>query len=90
VQELQFQTPGPLSRADAKDHFATTAHGPDLMENAKNAIRSMISWLEDNHSLSPSQAYLLCSAAADLMISEIVDAPNWIVSAYIPLKIFQG
>jgi acetamidase/formamidase len=34
-------------------------------------------------------AYLLCSVAADLKISEIVDAPNWIVTAYMPLSIFQ-
>jgi acetamidase/formamidase len=25
----------------------------------------------------------------DLKISEIVDAPNWIVSAYLPLGIFK-
>jgi acetamidase/formamidase len=27
--------------------------------------------------------------AVDLKISEIVDAPNWIVSAYLPLSIFK-
>ena len=31
---------------------------------------------------------MLCSVTADLKISEIVDAPNWIVSAYFPLSIF--
>jgi acetamidase/formamidase len=39
--------------------------------------------------LGPERAYLLCSVTADLRISEIVDAPNWIVTAYMPLSIFQ-
>jgi len=30
----------------------------------------------------------VCSVAADLKISEIVDAPNWIVSAFVPEGIF--
>ena len=66
----------------------TTAHGPDLMTNAKNATRYMIEWLTDNYALSPSQAYVLCSTAGDLKISEIVDAPNWVVSMHMPLSIF--
>jgi acetamidase/formamidase len=31
---------------------------------------------------------VVASVAADLRISEIVDAPNWIVSAFIPESIF--
>jgi acetamidase/formamidase len=57
--------------------------------NTQNAERYMIEWLEANQGLSRSQAYCLCSAAADLMISEVVDAPNWIVSCYMPLSIFK-
>lgn len=90
VNELQFQTPSPLAKADTGGYHVITANGPDLMENAKNAVRGMIDWLGDNHELTRSQAYLLCSTAADLMISEIVDAPNWIVSAYMPLSIFKS
>src|ERR1700716_2014357 len=39
----QFQTPpGPLQpKSDERGYFATTALGPDLMENAKNSIRDM-------------------------------------------------
>jgi acetamidase/formamidase len=89
VRELQFQARSPLSRTDTQGYHATTAHGPDLMENAKNAVRHMVDWLEAMHGLTRSQAYSLCSVAADLRISEIVDAPNWIVSAYMPLSIFR-
>jgi acetamidase/formamidase len=89
IKELQFTTPSPLTKTDTKGYFCTTAHGEDLYVNSQNAVRYMINWLEVNHGLSRSQAYCLCSAAADLKISEIVDAPNWIVSCYIPLSILK-
>jgi len=89
LRELQFRTPSPLTRTDSHGYFATTAHGPDMYVNAQNAVRYMIEYLGREYGLSPSQAYVLCSAAVDLKISEIVDAPNWIVSAYLPLSIFK-
>jgi acetamidase/formamidase len=49
----------------------------------------MIDYLVAEHAMSAEQAYSLCGAAVDLKISEIVDAPNWIVSAYLPLAIFS-
>lgn len=89
VKELQFNTPSPLAKTDVAGYHVTTANGPDLMENARNAARYMIDWLVETYDMTPSQAYVLCSTAADLKISEIVDAPNFIVSAYMPLSIFN-
>ncbi|MCB0085684.1 MAG: acetamidase/formamidase family protein, partial [Caldilineaceae bacterium] len=57
--------------------------------NAQKAIRYIIDYLEAEHGLSRAAAYCLCGAAVDLKISEIVDAPNWIVSAYLPLGILD-
>ena len=74
---------------DAKGYYAHTALGPDLMMNAQNAIRGLIDWLGRNKNLSPEDAYVLCSLAADLKISQIVDAPNWGVSAYLSLSVFK-
>ena len=87
----QFQTPpGSLQpRSDIKGYFATTALGPDLMENARNAVRDLIDWLGMEHGLSREDAYVLCSLAADLKISQIVDQPNWGVSAYLSLAVFK-
>jgi acetamidase/formamidase len=89
IKELQFTTPSPLTRADSQGYYCTTAHGEDLFVNSQNAVRYMIDWLTANYGLSRSQAYCLCSAAADLKISEIVDAPNWIVSCYMPLSVLN-
>jgi acetamidase/formamidase len=68
--------------------YATDGIGPDLMTAARDATRRMIEWLGREHGLDPIQAYLLCSVAVDLRISEIVDVPNWVVTAHCPLDIF--
>ena len=70
--------------------FVTTAHGPDLFASSQQAIRYMIDHLVEERGLSREQAYILSSVAVDLSISEIVDAPNWIVSASLPESIFAG
>lgn len=85
----QFQTPGELTPfAEGAGWYATTGVGPDLMQASKDAVRAMISHLGREHGLAPAGAYALCSLAVDLKISEVVDQPNWIVSAYLPLSIF--
>jgi acetamidase/formamidase len=91
VPELRFITPPgkKLTVADEGGYYVATAHGPDLYKNAQQAIRYVIDYLSSEHNMTREQAYCLCGAAVDLKISEIVDAPNWIVSAYLPLSIFK-
>jgi acetamidase/formamidase len=85
-----YTTPGPIQpKFDAKGYFVTTAIGPDLMEDSKNAVRDMIVWLGREKDLSPEDAYILCSEAGDLRISQIVDAGNWCVSFYLALSVFR-
>jgi acetamidase/formamidase len=90
IPELRFTTPAgqQLTVAGSEGYYVTTAHGPDLFKNAQQAIRYMIDHLAGEYNMTREQAYCLCGAAVDLKISEIVDAPNWIVSAYLPLSIF--
>jgi len=52
-------------------------------------VRARIDHLVRNYGLSREDAYALCSVVVDLKISEVVDAPNWLVSAYLPWG-FQG
>jgi acetamidase/formamidase len=87
----QYRTNGPLTpRVDGGGFYATTGVGPDLFENAQNAIRAMIDHLGEAHGLSREDAYLLASLCVDLKISEIVDAGQYIVSALLPLAVFTG
>jgi acetamidase/formamidase len=89
--ELRFTTPpGALTRAGDAGYFVTTAHGPDLFADSQQALRYMLDHLVTEYGLTREQAYCLSGAAADLKISEIVDAPNWIVSAYLPLSLFSS
>ena len=67
----------------------TTGIGPDLMQAARAAVRSMIDLLTRRQGLSAIDAYLLCSVCGDLRISEIVDLPNWVVSFYFPRIVFE-
>ena len=85
-----YTTPGPIQpRFDAKGYFVTTAIGTDLMTNSQNAVRDMIDWLVREKALSREDAYILCSEAGDLRISQIVDAGNWCVSFYLALSVFR-
>jgi len=90
VAEPQFLTRGPLApRTNTAPYYATDGIGPDLMAAARNAVRHMIAHLQREYGLSRVDAYMLCSVAVDLKICEIVDAPNWVVSAFLPQSIFQ-
>ena len=61
----------------------------DLTLAAKNALLSMIDYLVFTYHYSREQAYALTSVAVDLHVSELVDVPNVLVSAFLPLEVFQ-
>ena len=49
----------------------------------------MIAWLVAEHGLTREEAYVLCSLAGDLKMSETVDVwPNMLVSMHMPKSIF--
>jgi formamidase len=83
----------------SRRHFVTTGlpirpdgsnADMDTTLAARNAVLAMIDWLGGERGLSREQAYVLCSVAVDLRISEIVDVPNPVVSALCPLDIFHA
>jgi formamidase len=55
---------------------------------ARNAYLAMIDYLVSERGFDRQQAYAICSVAVDLKISEVVDLPNFVVSAFLPLDIF--
>ena len=89
VTAPEFRTAGPLGAStNTAGWYAADGVGPDLMTAARDATRRMIDRLGIEHGLAAIDAYLLMSVAGDLRISEIVDQPNWIVTAYCPRSIF--
>ncbi|TLP48691.1 acetamidase [Cohaesibacter sp. CAU 1516] len=86
----RFRTTGPVTNhLDTKGYEVTTGVGPDLMAGARDAVAGMIDLLCAEHGLAAIDAYLLASVCGDLRISEIVDAPNWVVSFYFPRCVFE-
>jgi len=83
-------TAGPLTpRTNTAPYYATDGIAPDLLEAARHAVRHMIEHLERTYGLARVDAYMLCSVAVDLKICEIVDAPNWLVGAFLPMSLFD-
>jgi acetamidase/formamidase len=90
INTPHFVTPGPLtSKYDEAGYYATVGISNDLMEAAQEATSSLLDYVCRTRGLERWEAYMLCSIVADLKISEIVDKPNYIVSAYLPLSIFE-
>ena len=86
----RFSLPaGTVRTPDRQGYEVTTGIGPDLMEASKEAVRGMVDLLSSWRGIPPEDAYMLCSVCGDLRISEIVDAPNWVISFYFPRSVFQ-
>tara|TARA_B100001971_G_C17846365_1_gene361178 strand:- start:29 stop:547 length:519 start_codon:yes stop_codon:yes gene_type:complete len=60
-------------RAESPTHYITMGMNEDLDDAAKQALREMIALLGEVAGLSPEDAYILCSLAADLRVTQLVD-----------------
>ncbi len=86
----QSQTPGLLTpKSEGAGWYATMGMNTDLMEATRDSVRAMVEHISGVYGIEPVEAYVLSSLVVDLKISEVVDAPNWIVSSYLPLSIFR-
>jgi formamidase len=61
----------------------------DLNLATRRALVELLDWLTTTRGLGREAAYVLMSVAAELRISEVVDAPNALVSAALPLDVFE-
>ena len=69
-------------------HPDGTQEGGNVNLAARNALLDMIDLLQDR-GFSKAQAYVICSVAVDLRISNLVDLPNVTVAALLPEAIFR-
>src|SRR5215467_1119554 len=60
-------------RAETPSHYITMGLHPDLNEAARMATREMIDFLVSEKRMSRDDAYILCSLAVDLHVTQIVD-----------------
>ena len=61
----------------------------DLTVAARHALIQMIDYLVSEHGLTREQAYILCSVAVDLRVGQVVDVPNYIVTAVLNMDVFD-
>jgi len=84
-----YETPArPGRRAFATTGIPVEA-GLDLNAAAREALLEMIDHLERTYGFARPAAYALCSACVDLHVSEVVDVPYPVVSALLPLDVFE-
>ena len=76
-------------RAETATHYITMGLNPDLDEAAKIATREMLDFLVENKGLSREDAYMLASAAMDLIVTQVVDGTKGI-HAMMPKGIFRA
>jgi formamidase len=101
IRDLRFTRDDyylPPEFAAPRRFFATTGisvtkdgvnHSEDITLAARNALLNMIEHLTER-GWTRQQAYAICSVAVDLKISQVVDAPNMLVSAFLPEDIFAS
>ena len=75
-------------RAETPTHFISMGLNADLDEAARMAVREMIDFLTSEKGMSRDEAYLLCSLAADLHVTQTVSS-NKGVHAMLPKFIFE-
>ena len=86
----QFQTKGPLTpKVNDGDFYGTSGVGPDLYKASQDALRAMVDHIAESYKMPKVEAYLLSSLCVDLKISEIVNVGEYVVSAVLPLSIFN-
>ena len=81
IAEPQYET---------EDHYAVTAFGETIDEAAVKATRYMVDHLVQVHGMDRTEAYVLCSLAGDLKISEVVDVPHKLVAMRMPHAVLDG
>jgi acetamidase/formamidase len=77
-----------MPRAITPTHYLTFGLDPDLDDAAKQALRDMIRWLVEMKGWSSEEAYVFCSLACDLRVTQLVDG-NKGIHAMVDRKLMQ-
>lgn len=87
-------SPGPAGPYIATTGLSVYAIEGGRAENldhaARSALKNMIAYLVTEHGYDRREAYAICSVAADLKVSQVVDSPNFVVAALLPLGVLDG
>ena len=85
---LHKKMPLRYARIETATHVLTLGLDPDLDEAARIAVREMVAYLVTEKKMTRDDAYVLCSAAVDLRVSQTVDGTKGI-HAMLRKSLFQ-
>jgi formamidase len=89
-----FKDPGTVPTYHTYLESAVIEDLPQLSEDltiaARHALTQMIDHITRTYGLTREQAYVLASVAVDLRVGQVVDVPNYIMTAVLSKDVFVG
>lgn len=83
------EVPAPMAYLESQKIKDLENLSEDLTLAARDALIKMIAYIQREHGLSAEQAYILASVAVDLRVGQVVDVPNYVVTAVLNLDVFD-
>lgn len=83
------EVPAPLAYLESEKIKDLANLSEDLTLAARDALLKMIDYIEREYGLTGEQAYILASVAVDLRVGQVVDVPNYVVTAVLNEDVFQ-
>jgi len=82
------EVPAPHSYLESEKIASLENLSEDLTLAARDALIKMIAYIQRKHGLTAEQAYILASVAVDLRVGQVVDVPNYVVTAVLNMDVF--
>mgnify|MGYP006290042225 CR=1 FL=1 len=70
---ILHKEPLAFPRAITPTHYITMGMDPDLDDAARQALKNMLAWLQTLKPWNAEEAYVFCSLACDLHVTQLVD-----------------
>ncbi len=83
------EVPPPLQYLESEKIKNLENLSEDLTLAARDALIKMIAYIQRKHGLNAEQAYILASVAVDLRVGQVVDVPNYVVTAVLNMDVFE-
>lgn len=82
--------PARPARLPDRGSWAFIASAPVTMEAVRIVVNDAIDFVVDRFGLAEEQAYILCSVALDLRLSQVVNQPQVTITGTLPKNIFDA
>ena len=82
------EVPAPMQYLESEKIKNLENLSEDLTLAARDALIKMIDYIQREYGLSAEQAYILASIAVDLRVGQVVDVPNFVVTAVLNEDVF--